>query len=316
MSPQAFELDLGSWRPTVVGDDMRVDPAPVAALQSLLDDGLAPVGPGDQLPPLWHWAALARWSRSSVLGEDGHPRRGSFMPPIALPRRVFAGGEVTFHQPITVGDVIHRESEVLSVQHKQGRSGDLVIVRVATRIHLPDGSLALEERQDIAYAARSQRFTDADRTSASVDQSPASPFRRTGEWSWTLRTDPSLLMRFSAATANAHRIHYDRPHATGVEGYPNLVVHGPLMTVALAETIRLECPNAVVQRMAHRNRSPLFCGEPAALTLTSRSDLGDGSRVDVVLSSEGTVRSELAATLLTTAAHTNHQEQQEGHHRA
>lgn len=255
-----------TWAPHTVVDEAYADPAPVAALHALLDDGLPPVGPGDPLPPLWHWVALPRWSPSSVLGLDGHPARGGFLPPVELPRRMFAGGEVTFHAPLAVGDVVRREATVTSVERKHGRSGELVVVTVVTRL-FAGGELAVEETQDLIYrgpGARSEPQPVA-------DLAPARPLTRTGEWEWALHTDPTLLMRFSAATANAHRIHYDHPYATQVEGYPGLVVHGPLMTIVLAEVARLEGLTGVT-RLAHRNLAPLFCGAAATLRRTSTDE--------------------------------------------
>lgn len=294
------ELDLGGWEPHTVVDEAHLDPAPVAALQALLDDGLPPVGPGDTLPPLWHWVALPRWSPSALLAEDGHPRKGSFLPPVPLPRRMFAGGEVVLHGPLTVGATARRESEVLSVADKTGRSGRLVIVKVATRLFDAAGSLAVEERQDIVYreaGAPAERVEAGVLLERAVGSSPAKPLTRAGEWRWELATDPTLLMRFSAATANAHRIHYDWPYATQVEGYPGLVVHGPLMTLVLAETVRLERPDAVVRRLAHRNLAPLFCGDPARVQVTERATTETGEEVTVGLLSGDTARTSLTVQL-------------------
>ncbi|MET7462689.1 MaoC family dehydratase N-terminal domain-containing protein [Nonomuraea sp. NPDC005501] len=254
------------WEPHTLTTTETVDPHPVAALSALFDDGTPVPGPGDPLPPLWHWLALARWPASSTLGTDGHPARGTFLPPVGLPRRMFAGGEVVFHGPLTVGGTVRREARVESVTEKSGRSGKLVVAAVATRLYDEDDRLAIEERQDIVYR-------DAGAVAASeVPAEPAAglapagaPLTRAGEWAWDLATDPALLMRFSAATSNPHRIHYDWPYATRIEGYPGLVVHGPLMTLALAEVLRLEGRHAPVLRMRHRNRGPLFCGQTARL---------------------------------------------------
>ncbi|QFY07580.1 hypothetical protein GBF35_13600 [Nonomuraea phyllanthi] len=263
-----------SWEPRTVTTTETLDPHPVAALSALLDDGLPAPGPGDALPPLWHWLALARWPRSSELGQDGHPARGSFLPPVELPRRMFAGGEVAFHAPLAVGGTVRRESSVASVTEKSGRSGRLVIVAVATRLYDERGRLAIEERQDLVYReagpsgvpGEGPSGVAAQGTSGVAASGPAgAPLTRAGAWAWDLATDPVLLMRFSAATCNPHRIHYDWPYVTGVEGYPGLVVHGPLMALALAEVPRLEGHTALVRRLRHRNRSPLFCGHPAHL---------------------------------------------------
>ncbi|RVX41768.1 3-methylfumaryl-CoA hydratase [Nonomuraea polychroma] len=254
-----------SWTPHTVTTVETVEPHPVAALSALFDDGMPAIGPGDALPPLWHWAALARWPVSSVLGVDGHPARGSFLPPVELRRRVFAGGEVVFHAPLTVGATVRRESQVESVTEKAGRSGRLVVVVVATRLYDEHDRLALDERQDLIYRDTAPVPSTADIDIPAAQAPVGAPFSRAGEWEWDLATDPTLLMRFSAATSNPHRIHYDWPYATRVEGYPGLVVHGPLMTLALAEMLRLEQHDLPIARLRHRNRRPLFCGQTARL---------------------------------------------------
>ncbi|TCP50745.1 3-methylfumaryl-CoA hydratase [Tamaricihabitans halophyticus] len=254
---------MRNWQPRTVSDTELLDPYPVATFAALLDDGRATPRPGDELPPLWHWLALARWPSSSALGSDGHSARGSFLPPVDLPRRMFAGGDVTLHRPLRVGDTVRRESTVESVTEKSGRSGALVVVVVRTRLFDADGSLCVDERQDLIY--RESGTTPRTVGAAGTPQPVATPLRRVQEWTWNFATDPTLLMRFSAATANPHRIHYDWPYATGVEGYPGLVVHGPLITLALAELPRLENHPGRVIRVRHRSKAPLFCGEPAQL---------------------------------------------------
>ncbi|MGV9378154.1 FAS1-like dehydratase domain-containing protein [Nonomuraea sp. NPDC003707] len=264
-----------SWEPHTLTTRETVEPGPVAALSALFDDGTPAVGTGDALPPLWHWLALARWPVSSVLGADGHPARGSFLPPVELPRRMFAGGEVAFHAPLAVGSTVRREARVESVTEKPGRSGRLVVVVVAIRLYDEHDRLAVEERQDLIYREAGAVPEEAAPAGPAAALAPAgAPFAREGEGSWRFATDPTLLMRFSAATSNPHRIHYDWPYATRVEGYPGLVVHGPLMTLALAEVLRLEGRDAPVARMRHRNRKPLFCGRPALLRRIDAATLG------------------------------------------
>jgi 3-methylfumaryl-CoA hydratase len=261
-----------TWQPHTVTSTEVLEHAPCRALSALFDDGAPPVEPGSVLPPLWHWVALPTWSPSSLLDPDGHPRRGSFLPPVVLPRRMFAGGEVVLHAPLRVGASVTREATVTSVTPKQGRSGRMVVVVVQTRLH--DGDrLALEERQDIVFRESSAASPGERSAKPAADLAPVGPpLTRAGEWRWDFATDPSLLMRFSAATSNAHRIHYDWPYATAVEGYPGLVVHGPLMTLALAETARLEAPGQRVRRLGHRNVRPLFCGQPAQARRTAGTD--------------------------------------------
>lgn len=255
---------MAAWAPHTVTTEEIIDPGPVTALASLFDDGLPVPGPGEELPPMWHWVALPRWPVSSQIGLDGHPVRGSFLPPIDLPRRMFAGGEVHWHSEIHVGETVRRVARVESVTEKSGRSGKLVVVVVSTRLFRDGGELALEERQDLIYReAGAQSTTEAPVADAAALTPAGSPLRRTADDVWEFATDPTLLMRFSAATANAHRIHYDWPYATRVEGYPGLVVHGPLITLAAAEVRRLAGAAGRPALLRHRNRAPLFCAQAA-----------------------------------------------------
>lgn len=258
------------WRPRPETDSAIIDPVPVAALAALFDDGLPAPEPGEPLPPLWHWVALPRWAASGALGPDGHPRRGSFLPPVALPRRMFAGGTAEFLAPLTVGETVRREAEVLGVTEKTGRSGALVLVAVRTRLYHESGTLAVEEVANLVYRQAAPPSGVPQEPPMSPAE-PGVPLRRLSDTEWELRTDASLLMRFSAATANGHRIHYDWPYATRVEGYPGLVVHGPLQTLALAETHRL-AGGAPVVALRHRGHAPLFCGQPARLRTTVGAD--------------------------------------------
>lgn len=246
-----------------------VDGGPVAALTALLDTSAPAVGMGDALPPLWHWVALPRWPASSSLGSDGHPRKGDFLPDLGYPRRMFAGGELVFHAPLLIGSQVRRESVVESVEEKHGRSGRFAVVRVATTLSAADGTLLLDERQDLVYRPAAPppdpgRVPDP---GPAAGMPPAGPPLHAESGGWRFRTDPTLLMRFSAATANPHRIHYDWPYVTRVEGYPGLVVHGPLSTLVLAEALRLAAPERTVRRLRHRNSAPLFCGRDAFVAL-------------------------------------------------
>lgn len=242
-----------------------LDAAPVAALGALLDSGAPVPDAGEALPALWHWVALPRWPVSSAIGADGHPRRGEFLPPVDLPRRMFAGGEVTLHRDLRVGAQVIREARVDSVEEKTGRTGRLVIVRVGIRLRDPGGDLLLEERQNLVYRQAGPVPAPSELPDPGVPAAaePVGAPLLPEHGGWRFRTDPTLLMRFSAATANPHRIHYDWPYATRTEGYPGLVVHGPLSTLALAECLRLERPHRSARHLVHRNTAPLFCGENA-----------------------------------------------------
>jgi 3-methylfumaryl-CoA hydratase len=250
-----------------------------AALHGLLDAPGPPPGPGDPLPPLWHWLAFLPDAAQATLGRDGHPRLGGFLPPLTLPRRMWAGGRLAFSPGATVGGALRRTSVVADITAKTGRSGDLVFVEVSHRIE-PVGAVTptITETQDLVYR-------DAPPPPAAPGAAPAPSApppagappaeRRTPEgpgpddtgWAWRidLATDPTLLFRFSALTYNAHRIHYDRGYATGEEGYPGLVVHGPLQAIGLAELCRRFAPGTVLTRYTFRARTPAFDGPPVRL---------------------------------------------------
>lgn len=263
-----------------------LEPAPVQALAALFDDGLPVPQAGDPLPPLWHWVALARWHPAGSIGPDGHPAVGDFLPDVGKPRRMFAGGQVDLLGSMIVGSEVHRVDKVLSMNRKKGRSGEFVVVQVESRIHDAGGHLCVVEVQDLVYRDAPPVVEPSSAVMASTDVVPA--VLTSVEGRWTFQSDPTKLMRFSSATSNGHRIHYDYPYAVGVEGYPGLVVHGPLMTLALCEVLRLT-GTGPIRRIAHRNLRPLFCGERANIEkATSASEeigvtLGRGDAVCATL---------------------------------
>lgn len=200
--------------------------ATARAVAALLDRHPDEMTMGLELPELWHWFHFLPVVRRSERGEDGHPRRGAFLPPIALPRRMWAGGRLRFHQALCIGELAERRSDVISVEEKQGRTGPLVFVTVR---HLITGSsgIALEEELDLVY--RDAPRPDEPRRSTTAPQQSA-------EWTESFQPDSLTLFLFSALTGNGHRIHYDRPYATEIEGYPALVVHGPLIALLLLDS--------------------------------------------------------------------------------
>lgn len=232
-----------------------VGAGPVAALSATLDREDPLPQPGDPLPPLWHWLFFLDRHRASELGPDGHARRGGLLPPVPLPRRMWAGSRFEFHHPLRIGDHITRETRVIDIKEKSGRSGPLVFVVVQHEISNSAG-MAIVEEHDIVYR---------DHGSAA----PVQPAPADAAWERVVQPDDVLLFRYSALTFNAHRIHYDRRYATEVEGYPGLVVHGPLIATLLMDLLRRNQPTAVVARFSFRAVSPLFdtrsftaCGKP------------------------------------------------------
>jgi 3-methylfumaryl-CoA hydratase len=226
----------------------RLGAAPLAGLSAMLDrDDPAPQD-GTGLPPLAHWLYFLPQAPQHDLGPDGHPRRGGFLPPVPLPRRMWAGGRFEFHHPLRVGDEATRVSRILRVEAKTGRSGELVFVTV--RHELGDArGLALAEEHDIVYRA-------APAPADPVPVPQAAP--RDEQFTRTVHPDPVLLFRYSALTFNGHRIHYDRSYCTDVEGYPGLVVHGPLIATLLVDLLRRERPQARLTRFAFTALRPTF----------------------------------------------------------
>jgi 3-methylfumaryl-CoA hydratase len=237
----------------------QVTPTPVVALSATLDRDDPPSQPGDSLPPAWHWLFFLPIHRQSELGPDGHPARGGFLPPVSLPRRMWAGSRIALHRPLLVGDAITRTSSIVSIKQKEGRTGLLVFVVVRHEISNASG-LAITDEHAIVYRGHAQ-------PGQSAPEPPAAP--TDAAWQRTIHPDDVLLFRYSALTFNGHRIHYDRRYATEVEGYPGLVVHGPLQATLLLDLLRRNLPAAQVCRFEFRAVSPLFdiapfsvCGAP------------------------------------------------------
>lgn len=242
--------------------DDRITLAPVRAAAAMLDDGVARFAEGDPLPPLWHWFFFLPKALQSAIGADGHPARGGFMPPITLPRRMFAGARLRFLKPLVIGRPARRDAVIRAVSEKAGKSGRLAFVTVAY-VYGQDGEPCIEEEQDIVY-----REPGAKVPAPLPADLPALP---QGAWSRTVTPDPVLLFRFSALTFNAHRIHYDRPYAIDEEGYPGLVVHGPLTAVLLMELLRRHAERPV-DRFSFRGQAPLFDLAPFRVAAWSVGD--------------------------------------------
>ena len=244
-----MDLDgLKAW----VGRRMSVDDSaslpPVSSLSATLDRPDPEPKPGDALPPLWHWLYFLEAKPASELGPDGHPKRGGFLPPVPLPRRMWAGSRLSFLKPIPLSAAIRRDSEILKVEVKEGRTGTLVFVTVKHLIRAND-TVAVDEEHDIVYR-------NAPNPGDPAPQPKPAP--ADGSWSRGLVPDPVLLFRYSALTFNGHRIHYDHPYVTRVEGYPGLVVHGPLQATLMLDLVRRQRPDARVARFSFRALSPVF----------------------------------------------------------
>ena len=248
--PESFDAWVGRSEDSVD----RITRAPIRLLQATLDDANPSELPAT-LPPLWHWLYFLPGERQSDIGIDGHPRRGGFLPPVTLPRRMWAGGRLQFLRPLAIDAAVQRRSTILGVQSKSGRSGPLVFVTVLHETSDADG-VAIREEQDIVYR-------DAPPPAAADAPVPQpAPAPADEQYSRVVTPDPVLLMRFSALTFNGHRIHYDRPYAMREEGYPGLVVHGPLIAMLLMEELRRMHPAKTIRSFEFKAVSPLFDTAP------------------------------------------------------
>jgi len=253
LSAEEFDIArLRSWigREEIVEE--VIGPMPVRMLAATLDHDDPAPRKGDPIPPLSHWTQFIPTHRQSDLAEDGHARRGPFMPPVPLPRRMFAGGRTQFLQPLRVGEVARRTGRVTDLVTKQGRSGRLVFASVRQEIE-NRGGLALIEEQDIVYREPPQ-------AAAQATQAVEAP-QRAAEHSREYLPDDAMLFRYSALIFNAHRIHYDRRYATEVEHYPGLVVHGQLVATCLADLAVREWGRPLAS-FSFRALQPLFDGSP------------------------------------------------------
>ena len=239
---------LRKWVGNTETLDDVVTPAPLRALTATLDRDDPPTNAGDAIPPCWHWLYFLPAARQSGIGPDGHPHRGGFLPPVPLPRRMWAGSRIDFRTPLRVRQSIERASRVDDVRLKEGKNGPLVFVKVRHEIR-GDRELAIVEEHDIVF--RDMPLPDDPAPTYALAPEDA-------EWSRVVVPDAVLLFRYSALTFNGHRIHYDRRYVTDVEGYPGLVVHGPLIATLLLDLLRRERPNAVVTRFVFRAVKPLF----------------------------------------------------------
>ncbi len=231
-------VDLSQWVGRMVQRSDWISPNRLAAWNATLDRDDPFPSEGDAVPPGFHWTLFNPITRQSELGPDGHAKRGGFLPPVALPRRLWAGGRLRFLQPLRVGERVEQVSVIDRVEEKEGRTGSLVFVTVRHTISGARG-LAVEEEQDLVYR-------DAPKTDATAPAKKDEPAPK-GKWRRQIVPDDVLLFRYSALTFNGHRIHYDRRYATTVEGYAGLVVHGPLLATLLLDLVRRELLSATLE---------------------------------------------------------------------
>ncbi len=234
-------------------------------------DAKAPAA-GGELPPLWHWTLFVQGMPYGQLGDDGHPRRGGFLPAADNRNRMWAGGRVEFLQPLRVGSPGKRMSTIAQVKEKEGRTGKLLFVTVK-HDYVQDGVLCISEEQDIVY-----REPSPPKLEGSVSAPPS-------QWSETVEPSSVMLFRYSAVTFNGHRIHYDEPYATQTEGYPGLVVHGPMIATLMCRAFVNANPGKDIASFSYRGLRPLIAPRPFQVA----GVLGDGNTAQLWAEQDGTL---------------------------
>jgi 3-methylfumaryl-CoA hydratase len=279
---QADAGEYAAWLGREESHDEVIDAWRVAALAATLDLE-APPQPGDALPPGWQWLFFNPVVRRAGLGADGHPRRGGFLPPIDLPRRMWAGSRIRYQNPVIIGATAHKRSRIAAIVNKTGRRGNLWFVTVEHVISV-DGQPCIEEQQDIVY-----RDAPAPGVAPTPEFAP-----ETAQWESRIEPDPTLLFRYSALTFNGHRIHYDQDYARDEEGYAGLVVHGPLTATLLQQFALARHPGRRLESFSFRGTHPLTAGR--AFLLQGRPD--DAGGLDLwARGPDGELAMKAAATL-------------------
>lgn len=246
--------------------EARIAESAMHAMAAALDLEAVPQS-GEALPYGWQWLFFNPTVRKSELGVDGHPARGGFLPPVALPRRMWAGSRISYLESIPVGADATRCSRILKVQSKEGRKGSLCFVTVEHTTSY-DEKICIVEEQDIVYR---------DATLPGTPAPTPKPYEGVPQWSQNFVADSTLLFRYSALTFNGHRIHYDQPYAQGEEGYPDLVVHGPLTATLLQQFAIEHAEGKRLKQFDFRGVAPLFVNRPFKL----EGRKGDGNTLDV-----------------------------------
>ncbi|MGL4975255.1 MAG: FAS1-like dehydratase domain-containing protein [Bosea sp. (in: a-proteobacteria)] len=221
-------------------------------MAATIDMDPADIQADQPLRPLWHWIFFLEGFRPTELGRDGHPARGGFLPPVPLANRMWAGGEVQFHGPISIGARVLKKSTISSIKLKPGSSGPLVFVAVTHEL-IDNGRLLITERHDIVY-----RNPVPGSSAKKIPELPAAAIER------DFLPNATMLFRYSALTFNGHRIHYDVDYCRDVEGYPGLVVHGPLVATLLAGLAQ-DAANRPIRSFTYRGVRPSIAGAPMTL---------------------------------------------------
>jgi 3-methylfumaryl-CoA hydratase len=289
--------DLSAWVGRTQRSAETLDARLVRWLAATLDRAdLLDARDGALLPPAWHWAFFNAVEPMTALGRDGHPRKGGFLPPTSQPRRMWAGSRLHWRGALRVGQSVERVSTILKCEAKRGRTGDMVLVTVGHQFHAGD-EVVLDEQHDIVY--RDEATAEERRALGELAAQARAGnvrFERPGEIVREVTVGPVQMFRYSAATFNGHRIHYDRDYAREVEGYPGLVVHGPLIATLLLEFLQAQvAPGRRVERFEFRALKPTFDIAPFALHASPPA--ADGSVSLWSTNNVGAVGMQAAATV-------------------
>jgi len=252
---------MSEWQPSTEVVEDRVTAFSAGSLHDLFDSAGPAPADGDALPVLWHWLAFLPKFPQAQMSADGHPRTGGFLPPLDGRRRMYAGGKVSVEGRPVIGETLTRTSRVTDVVEKVGRSGSLLFVTVEHEVVGAEGRI--RDRQDIVYKHAS---------TGSVERTIAPDLDDDAIWAGERSTATPVLFRYSAITYNAHRIHYDRDYATGVEGYPGLVVHGPMQAMWLADAAQQARPGSRITGFGFRSVAPAFDGDPVQLRVRTSDE--------------------------------------------
>ena len=263
MNQKNLDIDyLSQWIGSSESIEQTISAEPLHRMAATLDQTPKHIADGAAVPPLWHWAYFLEPTRASELGRDGHAALGGFMPPVALPRRMWAGGELKFNAPLLVGELARRQSTIRDIKVKQGRTGALCFVEVEHCVLVGD-ELRFSETHNIVYR-------DIKQPGEAAVLPPEVP--NDAQWTREVVPDSTLLFRYSAVTFNGHKIHYDIDYCRDEEGYPGLVFHGPLTATMLLEMAMAQNSNQLPETYEFRAYSPLFDNAP--FTLNGKMDGG------------------------------------------
>jgi 3-methylfumaryl-CoA hydratase len=244
--------------------ESNLDPWPVQALEASLGLPVGRTNPPVDVPPLWHWLYFLPTAPRAAIGPDGHVRNQEWADPTLRRRRLFAAARTEFVRPLRIGVPAQMKERVLARRDKHGKSGDFHVV-TAEYQYFQNGELCVREERDIVYLQGPAPAQPAPKDEFAIKTAT------TDSWTLTLTPDPVMLMRFSALTFNSHLIHFDQLYTQREEGYPERVVHGPLVAVILARLLALNQVDRFA-RFEFRARSPLYVNHPIQFMGKSESD--------------------------------------------